>query len=206
MTKYFLDAIPQSVINEVINDYNSRGSYETASMNKAAPGKSLHLVLPYCLSKVGKDLEYKSGNFYKHSIPYLPHTDYRVDQGNEVNIVIPLQYTGEQASLIVFDQSWDNDSVTWCLDGEVIDFAVNTGVKGRPYDYDAVDNLTFKPINLDFYNKYLSHHRRECFLGLSGTAFKFQPTTMIIFDNRLIHCTSKFKGEKLGLSLRFVAK
>jgi hypothetical protein len=166
----------------------------------------LHLVLPYCNAKVGKDLEYKSGNFYKHSIPYLPHTDYRVDQGNEVNIVIPLQYTGEQASLVVFDQMWERDSVTWCLDGPVIDFTVNTGIGGRPFDYDAVDNLTFEPIKDDFYNKYLSHHKRECFYGLSGEAFKFMPTSMIIFDNRLIHCTSRFKGEKLGLSLRFKYK
>jgi hypothetical protein len=205
LQEIYQNVIPQSIIDKIIADYEARSSYETSTMNKADPGLSLSLVQPICEEVIGKKLEYRSGNFYKHSQPYLPHTDFRVAQGNEINIVIPLQYWGEQASLVVFDQLWDNDSVTWCLTHDIIHFAVNTGVHGRPCDYDLVGN-TYQPIDDQFHKDYLSHYPKDCFFGLSGKAYKFQPGNIIVFDNRLVHCTSRFKGTKLGLSLRFSGK
>jgi hypothetical protein len=206
LREYHQNIIPQIVIDEVIKDYNSRSDYQTSTMNKADPGLSLSLVLPYCEKALGTDLEFKSGNFYKHTQPYLPHTDYRVSQGNEINVVIPLEYSGQQASLVVFDQAWYVDSVTWCLTHDIIHFEVNTGVPGRPCDHWQLVNHTYKPIDKKFHKKYLSHYPIDCYFGLSGEAFLFQPTSMIVFDNRLVHCTSKFKGQKLGLSLRFGRK
>ena len=206
LREYYTDVIPQEVINEIIEDYNSRDSYQTSTMNKASPGNSLFLILPYCQKLLDNELEFKSGNFYKHTKPYLPHTDFKINQGNELNLVIPLQYTGEQASLVIFDQAWYNDSVTWCLNHGIIYFSVNTGIKGKPSDYPDVKFQTSKPIDEDFYSKYLTHEDRDLFFGMSGIAFPFQPTSIMVFDNRLIHCTSNFKGEKLGLSLRFSIK
>jgi hypothetical protein len=202
MRQHFFNAIDSSVIKEVIDDYNSRNHYQTASMNKTHPGKSLELLETTLCNLYGKKLKFCSGNFYKHKIPYLPHTDFKPDQGNEINFVIPLSYIGEQASLIIFDQVWNKPSVTWCLTRPLTHFEVNTGVPGNPCDYD-VGNLTDQEIDQDLYKKYLDHYPKECFFGLSGEAFKFEPTSVIMFDNKHIHCTSKFKGEKLGISLRF---
>jgi hypothetical protein len=114
-----------------------------------------------------------------------------------------LMYTGEQASLVVFDQIWPHDSVTWCLDYPVLNFSVNTGIKGYPCDYTDVIGLTSNPVDDELYNKHLSIYNSNCFFGLTGRAFLFEPTSVIMFYNKRIHCTSKFVGEKLGLSLRF---
>jgi len=202
----FLNSIPQEIVDLVVKDYESRNNYETSTMNKTHPGDSLFLVLPYCQKFFDNELKFKAGNFYKHTIPYFPHTDFRINLESELNVVIPLQYTGEQASLVIFDQAWMNDSVTWCLNHDLIYFSVNTGVKGKPSDYPDVQFQTSEPIDEHFYFKYLTHEDRDLYFGMSGVAFPFQPTSIMAFDNRLIHCTSKFKGEKLGLSLRFSLK
>ncbi len=206
LKEYHKHSIPQKIIDEVINDYNSRDKYQTTTMNKADPGPSLPLMLPYIQLILGNDIEYRSGNFYKHTQPYLPHTDYRIDQDNTINVVIPLSYTGTMANLVVFDQSWHKDSVTWCLSNKVIEFAINTGVIGRPADYVDVIGLTNQPIPDHLYTNFLTHYEKEMFFGLTGEAFPSEPTSVIVFDNRLIHCTSNFSGEKLGLSLRFKRK
>jgi hypothetical protein len=203
LKKNYPNSIPQSIISSAVAEYNSYDSYETTGMKKAKPNSILDKIIPICEKTLDLKLKYCGGNYYHHSTPYLPHTDYKLNQDNSINLVIPLEYTGEQASLIVFDQAWHKDSVTWCLNHEVLNFSVNTGVKGSPYQYPDVKNLTKIPLDIDFYEKYLSHHPIECFWGLSGNAFLFQPSSLIAFDNRLIHCTSHFKGEKLGLSLRF---
>jgi hypothetical protein len=202
MKQHFLNVIDPSTIEQIIQDYNSRGIYQTTNMNKSHPGESLKLLEPILCELSGMKLKFCSGNFYKHKIPYLPHTDFRPEQGNEINFVIPLSYTGEQASLIIFDQVWHKPSVTWCLTHPIIHFEINTGVSGNPCNYD-VENLTGKEINNELYEKHLNHYPKECFFGLTGEAFKFEPTSVIMFDNKHIHCTSKFKGEKLGISLRF---
>lgn len=193
--------IDKDVLEACIADYKSRSSYSSNVMNKADPGESLAYLMPFIAPVVGA-AEYRSGNFYKHSTPYLPHTDYRTDQDNDINVVIPLSYEGERASLVVFDQTWDKQSVTWCLDAPLSRFEVNTGVPGYPSQYD-VKGLTGLPVDDELYKTNLRHYRKECFFGLSGEAYPFEPGTMIVFDNRRIHCTSNFKGEKLGISLRF---
>lgn len=202
MNQYF-KVVSQDLIDGAINDYSSRNSYETTTMNKADPGESLHRFTPIIEDLVKQKLTFKSGNFYKHSSAYLPHTDYKEDQDNTINVVIPLWYTGTQANLIVFDQIWNKNSVTWCLSGPIYNFTTNTGVAGNPCDYPDVLNLTSNPIDDAFYQTHLSHYPKECYYGLSGRAFSFEPGSIIIFDNRHIHCTSKMSGTKLGISLRF---
>jgi hypothetical protein len=197
-----VNVITPELIDIAINDYNSRNSYNTGSMNKTGPGNSLELFTPIIEQVLGESLVYVSGNFYKHSIPYLPHTDYKTFLDNTINVVIPLMYTGEQASLVIFDQEWTQDSVTWCMQHPVKYFVINTGVKGYPHEY-PITNKTGKEIDDTLYNQYLSHYPKSGLSDLSGTAYLFEPGSMLIFNNKRIHCTSKMNGEKLGLSLRY---
>ena len=198
----YLNVVSPELIESAIDDYNSRSLYDTDTMNKAGPGISLELFTPIIEQVLGKQLCYKSGNFYKHSSPYLPHTDYKTYQDNTINVVIPLMYTGQQASLIIFDQEWDQDSVTWCMQHPVMYFSTNTGVKGYPHEY-PIKNKTGLPIDNTLYKQYLSHYPMHGLSELSGTAYPFEIGSMIIFNNRQIHCTSKMNGVKLGISLRF---
>lgn len=198
----FFDILSAEVIKSCVSDYNSRGKYETTDMNKTKPGQSLYTLIPYIESCLQKKLKFTFGNFYKHSYPYLPHTDFRISQSNYINVVIPLNYTDSLPYLIVFDQTWSKNSVTWCMQHTLLDFKLNTGVLGAPCQYD-VGNLTNQDIDFKFYSKYLDHYPKELLRGLSGTAYPFEPGSIICFDSRKIHCTSKFTGNKLGISLRF---
>jgi len=201
MTQYF-NVINFETLDEIISDYNSRKIYDTNTMNKACPGSSLIVIQKILEDTLGRRLEFVTGNFYKHSISYLPHTDFKTYEQNYLNIVIPLSYVGEQASLVVFDQLWEQDSVTWCMHHPVQHFTYNTGVKGCPYEY-PVTGLTGANIDDTLYQYHLSHYPKHCLFGLSGKAYPFRPGSIIVFDNRHIHCTSKMNGEKLGISLRF---
>ena len=201
-TVHKLNIIPSTVLTKLIDEYKSKGSYDTNTMNKATSSNAVLMILELLEKALDRKLEYVTGNFYKHTTPYLPHTDFKSYEQNYLNIVIPLEYTGEQASLIVFDQMWDQDSITWCMHYPVQYFSYNIGVKGCPYEY-PVQGLTRQSINKELYNCYLSHYPESCLFGLSGEAYKFEPGSIIAFDNRQIHCTSKMNGEKMGLSLRF---
>jgi hypothetical protein len=200
-TQYF-NILPPELINGIISDYNSRKTYDTDTMNKASPGDSLIAIQGILEETLGRKLEYVTGNFYKHTTSYLPHTDFKTYEQNYLNIVIPLSYSGEPASLVIFDQKWEQDSLTWCMHHTVQHFTYNIGVKGCPYEYPVI-GLTGTSIDDKLYQSYLSHYPKYCLFGLSGTAYPFEPGSIIAFDNRYIHCTSKMNGEKLGLSLRF---
>lgn len=177
-------------------------SYDTTLMKKAPPDSSLTVLQPIIEEALDTKLLFCSGNFYKHSVPYLPHTDYKLYQDNHINVVIPLQFIGTSPSLVIFDQIWDLDSVTWCMHHTVQRFETNTGVKGCPYDY-PVRGLTKVPVDTKLYETHLTHYPRDTLFGLSGCAYPFEVGSIIVFDNRRIHCTSNFVGEKLGISLRF---
>jgi hypothetical protein len=178
------------LINIAIEDYNSRKLYDTNMMNKTGPGNTLKLFTPIVEQLLCKQLVYKSGNFYKHTVPYLPHTDFKTYQNNTINVVIPLMYTGDQASLIIFDQEWEQDSVTWCMQHPVMYFSTNIGVKGYPSEY-PITNKTGKLIDETLYNQYLSHYPKRGLSDLSGTAYSFDPGSIIIFNNKKIHCGKK---------------
>jgi hypothetical protein len=200
-TLYATNAVSKDVLNSCIQDYESRNNYSDNLMNKANPGTSLDILHKLCEQVLDRKLTYVSGNFYKHSIPYFPHTDFKRHLDNTINVVIPLHYTNSTPSLVIFDQIWDRDSVTWCMDHPVGTFEVNVAVKGCPYEY-PVQNLTGNNIDLDLY-EYVKHFSYDSCFGLSGKAYSFEPGNLIAFDNKRIHCTSSIDGEKLGISLRF---
>ena len=194
--------IDQSILDLCIADYGSKESYETDLMNKASPENVLTKLKPILENLLEKSLIYTGGNYYKHGKPYLPHTDYKTYEDNTLNVVVPLWYTNSLPSLVIFDQRWEQDSVTWCMQHSVQYFRYNIGVKGYPAEYPVV-GLTDKDINEDLYKEYLTHYPKNMLRGLSGNTFPFEPGSIIIFDNRFIHCTSKLDGEKLGITLGF---
>jgi len=196
------NVISDDVIKKLINYYNSIGTYDTSTMNKADPKEVLPDITEILESIINRKLIYSSGNFYKHSSPYFPHTDFKRHEDNKLNVVIPLTYSLSKPYLIIFDQRWELDSVTWSLSDSVKYFSYNIGVKGSPWEY-PITKRTLKEIDQEFYNRFLKFQPKDCFKDLSGNAFPFDPGSAIFFDNRQIHCTSAFVGEKLGLTLRF---
>lgn len=195
------DIISSKILNELIFYYDSLGQYDTTTMNKAPPGPTSKIVLEILEEKLNRKLELVYGNFYKHTLPYLPHTDYKTHNPGSINIVIPLRYTDRPPHLVIFDQRWKQDSITWCMHHPVKYFEINIGVKGSPFEY-PVENLTDRPVDDKLYETYLSHYPKETLFGLTGEAYEFKPGSVILFDNQKIHCTSSFSGEKLGLTLR----
>jgi hypothetical protein len=201
-TQQFFNVFDNETIQKLISDYFSRGSYDTPTMNKADPGSSLNLVKTQIEDTLGRKLEFVFGNFYRHSLPYWPHTDYKTYRQNTLNVVIPLSYTEPLPHLIIFDQWWELDSVTWCMDKPVEYFTYNIGVKGCPYEY-PVKGLVDQEFDNEMHEKYLKHFNKETLYGLTGAAYPFTPGSMIVADSRRIHCTGHITKEKIGLTLRF---
>ena len=202
-TVQYFEQIDQSVIDKCLNEYQNTPLIETNGMNKNLPSqqtvqKFINILEPL----LDKKLTHRGGNYYRHSTPYNLHTDYKTYLDNTLNVVIPLVYVGNQPKLVIFDQIWDLDSVTWCMHKPVLRLGFNTGVKGCPYEY-PVQKLTGSPINDDLYKNNLLRFPKETLFGLSGEAYPFEPNSMIVFDNQRIHCTSDLYQEKIGLSLRF---
>ena len=197
MIKVLYDILNEQEIESLLKEYYDADSYNTESMKKVAPGPATKIIddLIYGYKRVG-------GNYYQHFNPYLPHTDHREEWGSSINVVVPLHADDPTACLVVFDQCYNKDSVTWCLHFDVQQYQVNTGVLGRPFDYKDVIDLTNQPISDELYEK-LKWSDRDQWFGLTGKALEFKPGNILIFDNNHIHTTGIFKGIKTGLSLRY---
>lgn len=200
-TIHKLNVIPTEIIDLCVKEYENKSNYDTILMRKAEPIDCLKHLIPIIQSLFNQELVYSVGNFYQHSTPYLPHTDYKKYLNNHINVVIPLKNSENPAHLIIFDQEWHYDSITWCMHLPVQEFQVNTGVKGSPYEY-PIKNLTGKPIDEKLY-KYCNQYPIDNLFGLSGNAYPFTVGSILAFDNRRIHCTSNFSGYKTGITLRF---
>lgn len=68
---------------------------------------------------------------------------------------------------------------------------------------DLIDNHEDLNRLNNLYKKYLTHYPKNLLKGLTGNSFPFEPGSIIVFDNRFIHCTSKLNGEKLGITFGF---
>ena len=196
------NAVSDEILNILVDHYVAAGTYDTASMNKLPANLLEQLITPIIEVIADRELTYANGNFYKHAVPYLPHTDYQPQDNSVLNVVIPMQYTESLPNLIVFDQTWEQPAVTWSMHHKVQSFTINIGVKGCPYEYSSIKNLTGKEIDHTLF-QYLNHYPKQCLFGLSGSAYPFVPGSAILFDNKKIHCTSSFTGVKLGLALRY---
>lgn len=200
--------IAREIIDEALADYNAQEKLWPDTMAIAFPTINIDCYTHIASQAIGKQLEYTNGNYYSHTKPYLPHTDWFSHIDNAVNMVIPLKVEctpGYEPSLVVFDQVWPYNSVTWCMQHPVLSFDPNTGVKGWPGEY-PVTNKTGRALDPKFWYDWLSHYPHECFFNMSGKAYPFEVGSAIIFGNRNVHCTSYFRGRKTGLSLRFRVK
>jgi len=207
------NVVSQELLSSLLDEYKSGTLYEVNNMNKVLPrDETVNLIAEIVEPIINRKLSrgYHGGNFYKHVWSYDLHTDYKTWLDNTLNVVIPLEFVEPQASLVIFDQVWELDSVTWSMHEPVPYLTFNTGVKGCPYEY-PVKNLTGQDIDEEFHRTHLSRFPKECCFGLNGNAYLFQPGSMIIFDNKRIHCTSNLEntpnpwiiGQKTGLSLRY---
>jgi len=199
------NVIPDYIINECIADYNSKEKRSPGLMNKADPGVHIDKISNIVEGILGKKVQFKSGNYYQHSKPYLPHTDWFSHLDNNLNVVIPLEVNclaAQFPALVVFNQKWKMNGVTWCMLHPVLKFNLNTGVKGNPNEY-PIEGKTGITIDPDIAHGYLRHYHPSDLFGLSGSPYSFIVGSAIIFDNQRIHCTSYFEGIKLGLSLRY---
>lgn len=201
--------IPLDLVGKCVEYYNSIGTYRSASMKKADPGEALKWIDPIVREHFPLIDRFVGGNFYKHKHPYNPHTDHQQQWGKtSLNVVIPLWWESlTEPHLIVFDQTYEQ-AVTWTMTlplmKDVISSSTNGQLLGYPGDYN-IKQKTNQPIDKQFWEKYLSYPHK-CYDSLSGKAFPFTPGTAILFDGLNIHATSKFTGEKLGLSLRYTVR
>lgn len=202
MNNYYVN-IDQQVVDDCIADYYSNKTFRSKEMAKADPKVHIDYFTNLAIKTLEEKVSFVSGNYYKHSLPYLPHTDYKKHLDNKLNMVIPLEITGEEASLLIFDQMWLEDSVTWDMGFDrIVELKTNTYTKGSPIEYD-ITNKTGKPFDIDTHSKYVKYYKIEDLYGLTCSAYDFVPGKAMLFDNRRLHCTSHFQGKKLGLSLRF---
>ena len=197
-TIYNKNAISQDVLNELIDIYDASIDYDTATMKKASGMPAIKVLEN--VKSIDTD-RIRVCHFYKHKAPYYPHSDFHHVEKD--NIVIPLKvFNGKNPFLIVFDQSWSGDGITW-TNKEKIKFKFNEGISGRPYDHD-IDNKTDQPIPNYLYNRYLNWQPRDFWFGLSGTPYEFIPGNFIQFDSKVLHATSTMHcEEKLGLTIRY---
>lgn len=197
-------------IEELIKEYEQLSVYRTPVMKKGTPGAAALIIVEHVRNMLGREWNYEGGNYYQHEKPYFPHTDFQKKWGESLRVVVPLKFEGNQdPSLVVFDQSLDENASTWFFDhyddrpvkneGE----GTNIPLRGRPTDTKEVRGLTRRRVNNDLY-QYLKWADRDSWFGMSGEVFPFLPKSVIMFDSKLIHATSSFEGTKLGLALHFI--
>jgi len=193
--------------NKLLDIYHSFDEYDTLEMAKApVTPETLDLVQETIRQCLGTDFIYVSGNYYSHTKPFYPHTDFQKEWKDSVNIVIPLQdETNGTGRLVIFDQKWEEDSKTWMMIHPVTRFSVNTALSGCPFDYNITDK-TGRKIDEFFYKEHLTQFPTWCWQHLSGKTYRFEENSIIIFDNKKIHCTNNFTGKKTGLTLRYKRK
>lgn len=199
-TQYYEDCISNEIIEELKKIYYNAESYDTDIMKKISGDTPEVYELLSSVPYIDVD-RIQVSNFYNHETPYLPHTDFR--NGVKENFVIPLEtVNGTDPSLIIFDQWWPLPSNTWVFHTNAT-FEFNKELKGRPCDYDIMDN-TGEDIDDHLYKTHLSYFPKKYWKGLSGNAYKLQPGNLLEFDSKMIHATGKMDCDrKLGLTIRY---
>jgi len=203
------DVFNDELIQRMRTYYDSIGTYRSPVMNKADPGKALEWIEPTLRSYYPQLGKFLGGNFYKHKTPYHPHVDHQPDWPLSVNFVVPIFVEGPPVDFVVFDQRWHMKPITWAMVQKVNEFFRNGFSITRPENgipgSTEIEGHTQKHIDHDFWARHLDHPY-EYYFGLSGKAFPFIPGSLIMFETKHIHCTGRFNGLKLGLTLRYSIK
>tara|TARA_B110000211_G_C13915418_1_gene480268 strand:- start:95 stop:784 length:690 start_codon:yes stop_codon:yes gene_type:complete len=214
----FENSIPLDVCKEIKEFFDSHPELQIHKPNNPdvikinSPWSHLHEILDPIFSKYFKTNKGQGGNIYKHTNLYSLHVD-SDEPWQMINVNIPIHLEVEEPSqqLIVFDQWTDNGfGQTWYGARKDIkkhgDFDRNHKIAMTPWEDERVYDCVDKPIDEDFYSKYLefNNHTPELFYGLTGTAYDFVPGNMVVFNSNNIHSTGKLIGPwKMGLLIQF---
>lgn len=205
-TIFLENAVPDSLIENAIRDFDSQEKkYNPGQFASTNQINVVDEVTDLVREIMSCSAECRSGNYYEHEKAYLPHTDWNFEIDNNINVVIPLRYTGELPYFVIFDQIWPNNSCSWMMDlYEPLQLGTShLGVKGYPSEYPILFK-TGKSIDEELHNNHLARFKKYTLEDLSGKAYPFEPGNIMIFDNRRVHATGDGGGwKKLGLSLRF---
>lgn len=201
-----LNVFDDQLIKRLHQYYDSIGVYRSPVMQKADPGKALEWVEPIIRKHYPNIKKFLGGNFYKHKTPYHPHVDHQLHWPLSVNFVIPIFVEGPPVDFIVFDQRWHMSPITWSMVQKVNEFFRNGFSITRPEQgipgTSEIEGHTNTHIDEEFWKNHLDHPH-EYYFGLSGKAFPYVPGSVMMFETKHIHCTGKFNGLKLGLTLRY---
>ena len=200
------DVFDEEMLTRLRTYYEGIGTYRSPVMNKADPGKALQWVEPALRKLYPNIKKFLGGNFYRHRVPYHPHVDHQLNWPLAVNFVIPIYFEGPPVNFVVFDQRWHMSPVTWSMVQREAHFfrngfSMNLPGQGIPGSSE-IEFHTKKNIDYEFWQKNLDHPH-QYYYGLSGEAFPFKPGSVIMFETKRIHCTGRFQGNKLGLTLRY---
>lgn len=206
------------VIDSIYDYYSMHTSqvHSTNGMHKIEKPWQLDIVQekikPVLEKYFDTSLENLGDNIYKHNQPYSPHVDTSIGYPC-FNVLIPIKvHNDAEQKFCIFDQYVNDFSsgATWVGKWFALAKEFEHNKKRKFIHNDPiVENKTNKPIDNNFFNKYLEHNGRdaELFESLSGVAVDFKPTNLIIFDSKHIHCTGKMLCDwKIGLSLRFAGE
>jgi len=205
----FKNILDVDIIKKLINFFwtNKDLHHNTNGMSKIdGPWQGItKKLLEPVLSNILDTRNNLGDNYFYHKYSYLPHVDYHKKESYNVLIPLELENTMDDQYFIIFDQLFLHEGRTFCGNLKIPEFSSNKIYKGKIKNEDA-SKLTNEDINLQFYQTYLQNEKRplDLFWGLSGTAFKWVPGNVIVFNSRHIHCTGNMNCDaKLGLSLRF---
>jgi len=202
-TCFGTNIVSRELLQKAEEDFNSQPKVQRPEFEQTNAIGIIPEITDLVQKITGLKIKYKSGNYYEHTIPYLPHTDYNHFYDNSINVVIPIRFSGDKPYFIIFDQIWPNNSCCWMMNqSDPVDFSrTMLGVKGWPGEYPIL-NKTNKDIDDELY-KHLKRFPKYTLTNMSGKAYPFDPGNIMIFDNRKIHATGGGNWKKLGISLRF---
>jgi hypothetical protein len=215
----FENVIPLEICNHIKDFFETRTDLHLWKENNPNvikinnPWKHLKDILEPVFSKYFKPYKGEGGNIYKHTNIYTTHVD-SFENYQMINALLPiyLPESNNPQHFVVFDQ-WVNNGFgrTWYGDRDDIsehgDFDLNKKTSLIPYTDESVYGLTDCDIDEDFYRKYLDapFHKPKYFKGLTGTAYKFVPGNLILFNSNQLHTTGNLNVDwKLGLHINFV--
>lgn len=136
------------------------------------------------------------GIFHESFNPLKLH----VDSGKEKNsilykqVLIPLSDTGET---FLFEPRWYGPSSSFTINEEELSFKNGFNLRTN-------DHLGNEDFDKDIHQKYLSHENINNLKGLKvKKIYKWKIGEALIFDRTFIHCSSKLRKAKIGLTIFF---
>lgn len=160
-------------------------------------------VVKNIFEKIEKEIgpyDIVSAFFFKTDYPHIIHNDDSFELPDSVYkaITLPLALYGESIkgypSLCFFKQFYFHGPSKFFKGEKFIPTYYNKQI----YEYENIENLTNETFDLQLYEKYFTHLKKEWLDGLTlHSSVDWIPGSAIIFDSVRLHCASDFR--KLGI-------